>query len=158
MRKSISIFATLAVVSVILAWNAAWPLHAQDESSVDAPAAILDNYELMEFLVDPFYVDLRNAARGEPEGRKTWRALYVATYRLSEVANLLYFREDKEYMKTEEWRRMATQMRDYAVSIGDAVKERDIDLIRSRYETLIQNCNDCHVQFEPDDHTEVEAW
>ena len=96
--------------------------------------------------------------RGEPEGRKTWRALYVATYRLSEVANLLYFREDKEYMKTDEWKRMATQMRDHAVSIGEAVKERDIDLIRSRYEKLIQNCNDCHVQFEPDDNTEVEPW
>ncbi|MCH8316731.1 MAG: hypothetical protein IIA64_12235, partial [Planctomycetes bacterium] len=52
----------------------------------------------------------------------------------------------------------ATQMRDYAVSIGEAVKERDIDLIRSRYEKLIQNCNDCHVQFEPDEPTEVEAW
>ena len=70
MKKLIFALAAVVVLSAALAWNTARPLQAQDEASVDAPAAILENYEIMEFLVDPFYVDLRNAARGEPEGRK----------------------------------------------------------------------------------------
>ena len=81
----------------------------------------MKNQELMKFLFEPFTVDLKRGVQIEPENRQEWQSLYVATFRLGEAMNLLYFREGKDYMKTAEWRQMVTDSRQAALDVGAIV-------------------------------------
>lgn len=154
MNRRIGFACGLAIVAL----SGMWAGHAEDAPAAAEPKAILDNGEVMEFFFDPYYVDFRNVAKEEPRGRKSWRAMYVAAYRLSEATNLLFFRDDEEYMTTEEWREESLVARDAAVALGDAVKEKDIVIIRQKYEALIETCNHCHQRFEKEEPTEVAPW
>jgi hypothetical protein len=127
-------------------------------SATDGPKQIIKNKEMMKLLFDPYYVDLRKAIREKPQGRAGWRRAYIAIFRICEVTNLLYSRKDKDYMLTDEWRQMATQSRDAAESVGQAVLKLDYPLVRGRYERLVATCNACHKKFEPTEATEVQVW
>jgi hypothetical protein len=127
-------------------------------STTDGPKQIIKNKEMMKLLFDPYYVELRKAIREQPQGRAGWRRAYIAIFRICEVTNLLYSRKDKDYMLTDAWRQMATQSRDAAESVGQAVLKLDYPLVRRRYEGLVATCNACHQKFEPTEATEVQVW
>lgn len=131
---------------------------APDSAGDGAEQQVIDNVELMELLFDPYYVDLRNALKNEPEGRKEWRRAYIATYRLAEVTNLLFSREGEDYMQTPEWEALALESRAAVEKVGDAVRALDYEAAKSRYIAYIETCNKCHQTFEPDDATVVEAF
>lgn len=131
---------------------------APQQPATTGPKQIIKNEELMKLLFDPYYVDLRKAILEEPEGRAGWRQAYIAIFRLSEVTNLLYSREGKDYMGTDEWNEMATHSRDAAEAVGAAVLKLDYERVRKCYERLIQTCNDCHQKFEPEKPTDVQVW
>jgi len=124
----------------------------------DGPKQVMKNLELMKFLFEPFAIDLRQRAQIEPENRHEWQSLYVATYRLGEAMNLLYCREGKDYMQTDDWRRMVTESRQAVLDLGQVVKKRDFVNIQVRYERVIEGCNDCHRKCKPDDPTIIQAW
>ena len=131
---------------------------APQQPAATGPKQIIKNEELMKLLFDPYYVDLRKAISEEPEGRAGWRQAYIAIFRLSEVTNLLYSREGKDYMGTDEWNEMATHSRDAAQAVGAAVLKLDYERVRKSYERLIQTCNDCHQKFELEKPTDVKVW
>ena len=122
------------------------------------PKQVLGNQELMKFLFEPLTTELKRGVQIEPESRQDWQSLYASTYRVGEALNLLYFREGKDYMQTDDWRRMTTESRDAAVSLGEAVKKRDFPGVQVRYEALIKSCNACHRKFEEGDPTVVQPW
>jgi len=160
---------TVAIGSVIvtgyfLACNIAVdPALAQsDAATAESPASpekqVIDNVELMELLFDPYYVDLRNALKKAPERRKDWRSVYIATYRLAEATNLLFSREGEDYMGTPEWNALALESRTAVEAVGEAVRELDYDLTKSRYIAFIETCNNCHTAFELEEPTIVDAF
>lgn len=119
---------------------------------------VIDNVELMELLFDPYYVDLRNSLKTPPEGRKEWRRVYIATYRLAEVTNLLFSRDGEDYMKTPEWKALALESRNAIEEVGEAVRKLDYDLTKSRYIAYIETCNNCHSAFELEEPTVVDPF
>lgn len=148
----------VAVASAVGAgvW-AQWPSSASAEgaSAEGGPKAVIKNEELMKLMFDPYYVDLRKSLAEEPASGKVWRQAYIATYRLCEVTNLLYLRDDKDYMGTPEWREEVEAASAASVALGEAVKQLDYGMARERYEALIQRCNACHERFEPTKPTAV---
>ncbi len=131
---------------------------APQQAAATGPKQIIKNEELMKLLFDPYYTDLRKAIREEPQDRAGWRQAYIAIFRLSEVTNLLYSREGKDYMGTDEWHEMATHSRDAAEAVGAAVLKLDYERVKESYERLIKTCNDCHQKFEPEKPTDVKVW
>ena len=138
------------------------PVLAQSPEAAQDPHAaekqVIDNVELMELFFDPYYVDLRNSLKNEPEGRKQWRSVYIATYRLAESTNLLFSREGEDYMATPEWNRLALESRSAIEAVGEAVRKLDYDLTKSRYIDYIKTCNNCHSAFELQEPTIVEPF
>ena len=126
MRKAVGFAFVLALTIVAAtAWQNA-PLFAEDaDFSKFEAQPLIDNYELMDFMVDPVYEKLKEAASVEPTGRKGWRALYFNAYSMGELANLLFSRTDQEYMGTPEWNELARQMRQFCNNIGAATKAKD---------------------------------
>ncbi len=129
---------------------------AAREGELAGPKQIVKTEELMKLLFDPSYLQLKESIQQKPAKREDWRAIYAAAYRLSEVTNLLLFREGKDYMQTEQWEQLSLQSRNAAVAVGDAVKKLNYEAIRQEYSKLIDTCNQCHRKFEPEDPTEVE--
>ena len=131
---------------------------AAKDLSVPEETPVIDTYEVMEFMMDPAYEALKDALVTEPEGRRGWRAVYVASYTVAEQANLLFSRNDEEYMLTPEWDQMSADMRQKAAAIGDTVREQDYSKAKDAYLGLIQSCNACHQATDPDNAPEVKPW
>ncbi len=111
---------------------------------------ILDTGEIMKLLMDPIHEDLKDWIENPPEKRKDWRGLYVASYTLAEINNLLYSRTDHEYMLTAEWRDLVTESRAVAAHLANSVKERhDYATVKANYLAVIESCNTCHSRYDP---------
>ena len=128
---------------------------AAENATTTGPAAVIKNQELMKLLFDPYYIDLKRSLADEPSGGKAWRQAYIAAFRICEVSNLLYLRDDKQYMQGDEWRELSDVSRSAAVEVGEAIKKLDYPLARQKYEALIKSCNTCHEKFEPTEPTIV---
>lgn len=159
MKKTVT-FACIGVVALIGA--ATLQRTAYLESTKDLtlaePQPLVDTYDLMDLIFDPTYESLKEAVSVEPEGRREWRAIYIHAYVMGELANLLFARNDHEYMTTKEWDDLVIEMRRLADNIGEATKAKDYPAAKSNYEALVANCNACHTKFEPEDATEVKVW
>lgn len=111
---------------------------------------VIDTGEVMELLMDPIHEDLKDFIENPPEKRADWRGLYVAAYTLAETNNLLYSRTDHGYMLQPEWRERVTESRALAVELADSIKEQqDYETIKANYLAVVQNCNDCHLRYDP---------
>ncbi len=147
-HRFIAVATLVALAAVLLEF----PLTAAQSSGDDAGAQdekqIIKAAEVMELFFDPYYIDLRNAMKEEPESRSDWRALYVATFRLAEANNLLFSRTGEEYMETPEWRALSLESRDQTELLGQAILKRDIPAIKERYGAVIESCNACHQKFQ----------
>ncbi len=146
------------VLGVSILIGAAFLTRATRAEDTPAPVAaqIVETKELMKILFDPQYVLLRDNLRTPPEGRQALRELYLASFTLAELHNLLFSREGHEYMASEEWRTMASTGRAEARRVGEAVKAKDYEGMKSGYTALIESCNACHRRFqEPADLVEV---
>lgn len=124
----------------------------------DAPRQALNNDEVMKFFFDPYYIDLKNALKEKPVGKKGWRAAYVSSFRLAEAHNLLFCREGEDYMGTPRWNVLSVVGRNAATAVGEAVKELDYEKAKVEYLALIESCNICHQRFELEEPTEVLPW
>lgn len=165
MRRVLSVVLVLsAIVTIVLIISPGTTDLALAQAPPAAPSPdptekqVIDNVELMELFFDPYYVDLRNSLKTAPEGRKEWRQVYIATYRLAEATNLLFSREGEDYMATPEWHRLALESRTAIEAVGQAVRKLDYDLTKSRYINYIKTCNNCHSAFELEEPTIVEPF
>ncbi len=159
MKKFVSI--ALAVVVGVIGFAALefkQALAITNDLTLAEPQPLVDNHEIMDLMIDPTYELLKDAAAVEPDGRKGWRALYVHSYAMGEIANLLFARNDQEYMATPEWDQLVVEMRKLCNAIAEATKAQDYPAVKQHYEALIVNCNACHTKFEPEDATEVKPW
>ena len=155
MKHAIMFVAAVTIAATSGLWLPLSPLHAQDaapavDPNVTVARPLVDTYELMDFMMDPVYEELKDAVAAEPTGRAGWRAIYVAAFTLGEQANLLFSRTDQDYMKTPEWAKATVDMREKANAIGLAVRNQDYAAAKAGYAVLIESCNACHKQFEPE--------
>jgi len=165
MRRVILVVFIVGVIVTVVSVNIAGstdPAMAESDEAAPEPVAsekqIIDNIELMELLFDPYYVDLRNSLKKAPEGRKEWRRVYIATYSLAEITNLLISREGEDYMATPEWNTLALESRAAIEEVGAAVRKLDYELTKSRYIAFIETCNNCHSAFELEEPTIVDPF
>ncbi len=112
----------------------------------------------MKILIDPIYEDLKDAVENPPEKRDEWRLLYIAAFNLAETTNLLFSREDEEYMLTDEWIEESIEAQDLTIALGESIRnQQDYEVIRENYLAVMRNCNDCHREFEPGEVDEIVA-
>ncbi|MDK1022448.1 MAG: hypothetical protein QGD90_12520 [Candidatus Hydrogenedentes bacterium] len=130
---------------------------AEVEQSPHYEKQILSTAELMKQLMDPIYEDLKDAIEVPPKGRKAWRALYIASYNLAEVNNLLFSREPeddedeekKAYLYTQEWIDESLEAVDLLVKLAESVRaQSEYDVMKANYMAVLNNCNQCHRVFE----------
>ena len=112
----------------------------------------------MKQLMDPMYEVLKDAIEVPPEKRKAWRELYIASFNLAEVNNLLFSREDekKEYLSTQKWIDESIEAVDLLVKLAESVREQsEYDVMKANFMAVMNNCNQCHREFEPGEIDEV---
>lgn len=109
---------------------------------------ILETAEIMEFLMDPIYEDLKDWVESPPEKRADWRGLYVSAYTLAEINNLLYSRTGHAYMLDRDWRDLVSESRAVAAKLADSVRSReDYEAIKFNYLAVVESCNACHARY-----------
>lgn len=128
----------------------------------DGPIQILETPELMKILVDPVYEDLKDWIEIPPKGRKAWRGLYVASFSLAELTNLMYSRTGEEYTNNAEWTRLVTEARDITVRLAESVREQaDYETLKKNYLAVVKSCNKCHEVFPSEEPPQIDvprAW
>jgi uncharacterized membrane protein len=104
--------------------------------------------ELMEVLFEPLIEDLRAALVEEPKGRRALKAVYNPASAIAESHNLLFSRDDEDYMATPEWDALTVAGRDASMALGDAVMAQDYPGARAAFVALVKSCNACHDEFD----------
>jgi len=147
---------TLFAVATVAVFSAQPAVLAQEEevdpATDDAtePVPVLSGYNLMAtFFHDP-YEALEETLAEEPADRRAWRSIRDNAYALAEASNLLFSRNDMEYMGKEEWNKLSVEGRQAAVALGDSTREQDYAKSRAAFVALVESCNKCHEAFEPD--------
>ena len=135
-----------------------------EAAEIEAPAGyerqIITTTELMKQMMDPMYEELKDAIEFPPEKRKAWRALYIASFNLAEMNNLLFSREDekKEYLSTQEWIDESLEAVELLVTLAESVRgQADYDVLKKNFLAVMNNCNQCHRVFEPGEVDPIEA-
>jgi uncharacterized membrane protein len=123
-----------------------------DLASADSDAAgavpISGTDELMETLFEPLIEELRLSLVVEPKGRRALKAVYNPAAAIAETHNLLFSRDDEDYMATPEWTVLSIAGRDASTAVADAVMGQDYPGTKAAFVTLVKTCNECHVQFD----------
>lgn len=131
-------------------------------AGTDGPVQVLETPELMKILVDPIYEDLKDWIEVPPEGRKAWRGLYVASFSLAEVTNLMYSRTGEDYTENAEWTRLVTDARDVTIRLAESVREQAAyETLKKNYLAVVESCNVCHEVFPSDEPPQIappRAW
>lgn len=129
---------------------------ASAQEAVPGPVQILETEELMKLLVDPTFESLKDAIENPPEARKDWRSLYIAAFNLAEINNLLFLRQDQEYMKTPEWANYVAKARDEVVDLAKATTERpEYPVLKEKFMVVMESCNECHAKFAAEEEIDT---
>jgi len=119
-----------------------------------APAAVLDNVDLMDLMLKPAYDELQQAMTRQPADRKAWAALYQKAARLAELENLLFFRTRAEPDRKPEWAAKAGQARQASANVAGAAllglrsaRPADFELVRDAFPAISTGCTACHRAF-----------
>ncbi len=139
---------------------------AEVETRPNYERQIINTAELMKLLMDPMFEELKDAIASPPEGRKAWRQLYITSFNLAEVNNLLFSREPekkKEYIGTDHWVEESIEAVELLTTLAVSVREQsDYALLKKNFNAVLKNCNQCHVEFEGEDEIDEvlqpEAW
>lgn len=127
---------------------------------------IVNTAEIMKLMMDPMFEQLKDAIAEPPEGRKAWRQLYITSFNLAEMNNLLFSREPekkKEYIGTDHWVEESLEAVELLTTLAESVKDQsEYDVLKKNFIAVLNNCNQCHVDFEGedeiDDVLQPEAW
>ncbi len=157
MTRTLHIAAAMLAVAALALLTARSEVRAQDETEADpaaaedmAPVPVLNTYQTMEAFFEPPFLILEETLAEEPADRRGWRDIRNSAYALAEATNLLFSRNDMDYMGTEEWNKLSVEGRQAAVKLGDAAREQDFAKTKEAWKVMVQSCNKCHETFEPD--------
>jgi len=139
---------------------------AEIETRPSYERQIINTAELMKLMMDPMFEQLKDAIAEPPEGRKAWRQLYITTFNLAEMNNLLFSREPekkKEYIGTDHWVEESIEAVELLTTLAVSVREQsEYDVLKKNFNAVLKNCNQCHVDFEGEDEIDEvlqpEAW
>ncbi len=107
-------------------------------------------HEFMEYYNRPAFHRLKEAVTSEPENDDQWENISSAALTLAEVGNLLFLRGPQE--NRENWLRNAATVRDAGKELYEATQVKSFEHVKTSYVRLINNCNQCHVEFAGGDH------
>lgn len=156
MTRTLKSILALLVIAALAVLSAQPAVLAQEEevdpatAEATEPVPVLNAYNLMSTFFDEPFVALEDALAEEPADRRGWRTIRDSAYALAEASNLLFSRNDMDYMGTEEWNKLSVEGRKAAVALGDISREQDYAKAREAFVMLVQSCNKCHETFEPD--------
>ncbi len=125
---------------------------------------IINTAELMKQMMDPMYEELKDAIEFPPEKRKAWRQLYITSFNLAEMNNLLFSREDekKEYLSTQQWIDESLEAVELLLTLAESIRgQGEYDVLKKNFMAVMNNCNQCHRVFEPGEVDEIlppESW
>jgi len=139
---------------------------AEIETRPSYERQIINTAELMKLMMAPMFEQLKDAIAEPPEGRKAWRQLYITTFNLAEMNNLLFSREPekkKEYIGTDLWVEESIEAVELLTTLAVSVREQsEYDVLKKNFNAVLKNCNQCHVDFEGEDEIDEvlqpEAW
>ncbi len=132
---------------------------AELESSPPYERQIITTAELMKQMMDPMYEELKDAIEFPPVKRKAWRQLYITSFNLAEMNNLLFSREDdkKEYLSSQKWIDESLEAVELLVTLAESIRgQAEYDVLTKNYLAVMNNCNQCHREFEPGEVDEIE--
>ncbi len=121
---------------------------AAAETDAAGVLPVISTDELMEVLFEPLLEELRLALVVEPTGRRALKAVYNPASAIAETHNLLFSRDDEDYMTTPEWSALAIAGREAATAVGDAVMGQDYPGAKAAFVSLVHSCNACHDHFD----------
>lgn len=136
-----------------LMWNESAETRAADGDAADKTAAMPvepDMHEFMEYVFQPTYRRLKKAMAGAPTDNAGWKAIKADALCLAESGNLLLIRKPKT--DVADWVKHSIQVRDFGGQMYRAAKAKDYATTRKTYESMLDNCNACHKQFENGKH------
>lgn len=120
-------------------------------ATADIAAPVEDSmHEFMEYVFQPTYRRLKSSMATAPVDNKGWIAVKSDSLILAESCNLLFGRKPDEH--GEDWVKHATASKMYGAELYKAAKEKNYEAATTAYETMLDNCNACHKQFESGKH------
>lgn len=107
-------------------------------------------HEFMEYVFQPTYRRLKVAMAKEPAGNSGWKAIKSDSLILTESCNLLFARKpDKD---TADWIKHTVAAREDGAKLYAAARKKDFAAASTTYRSMLNNCNECHRQFENGKH------
>jgi hypothetical protein len=132
-------------------------LLAADEAppAGNPPHPVVGTHELMELFGEPLYDFLKaEVDKTETRDAKGWNALRDRGLQTAEVANLIALRQQEE--NRAKWIEHCAAMQQAGLKLAEVAKAKNTEQIRPAYLGIIQSCNACHKDFDPDHAPEIE--
>jgi hypothetical protein len=123
-----------------------------DESTDDQFVPIDSMHHFMEYISQPSYLALKEKLAEEPTDRRVWRTIKSHALILAETSALVAQRapEKLDEEQTKLWKQISLDVYKSGTSLyksnGDFAKARE------GYESMIENCNRCHQEFDNGKH------
>jgi len=119
--------------------------------STDDAAPVEDSmHEFMEYVFQPTYLRLKASMAAAPADNKGWKAVKSDSLILAESCNLLFARKPDEH--GEDWTKHAKASKTHGAELYKAAKEKNFEAATKAYQSMLNNCNACHKQFEDGKH------
>jgi hypothetical protein len=152
-KAKVVAFIGAAIAVMVLSSSTAGRLFAEDSRG---PVPLVEAHEVMELFFEHEFETLKELMQKEPTKRNDWKGIFNGALELAEAHNLLFFRDDEDYMETDEWITLTVAGRDAALAIATSVKARDFSVIKSKYSAMVKSCNACHEEFQGDEPEVIE--
>jgi len=162
MNRTTLVAAIAAVVVGVSSYNvlsidAKWDAKVNAAEGGQTP--ILNTHNLMSYMIDPAFEELKLAVENAPEKRKDWRSLTMAASNLAEMNNLFYIRSEEGITDKPEWMESVKKSHTVSNALAASIKEKsEYDVIKKNFIAVMESCNECHTKVVPDEEvSEIEG-
>jgi hypothetical protein len=149
-----------AVVAAGALGAAFWVLQATGDEN-QAPTAgkpphpVVGTHELMELFAEPLYDHLKQEVdKTDARDKEAWNTLRDRGLQTAELANLIALRNQEEHR--DQWIEHCAKVQQAGLKLVEVAKAQNVQQVRAAYLGVIQSCNACHKDFEPDHAPEIE--
>jgi hypothetical protein len=119
------------------------------------PHPVVDSHELMELFGEPLFEHLKQEVdKSEARDGKAWSTLGDRGLQTAEFANLIALREQTE--NRDKWIDHCAKLQQAGLTLTETAKAKNTAQVRPAYLGVIQACNACHSDFEPDHAPQIE--
>lgn len=152
--QSLRDWSVRVVVLGVLAGAAGMWFHSTSAANLGEaaklPRPMVSTHVLMERFHEEYYKALRVGVKTEPTDRAGWKVIEHNAVRIAEASNLVAIRkvDDK---KRATWLMLTEKNQQAAMDLYAAAKAKKFDDVGKAYAIVIETCNACHVQMDPDD-------